>query len=277
MKSLRMLLLTFAVALLAAPAAQAMYLDDESDLIYYGYRYYNPSTGRWLNRDPVEENGGKNLYVFVQDNPINSFDRIGLITVRLVNAQKLYNGGFDVKWNFILDSPAPKEGGYIVQHVKYLDSIVSLGGQQIPPTTDDYYELWDVDAKCNFGHPPILPKPPFTIYDWTDNAYAVPHGSEAGTGERDQSGVIKFFLKSNAAINVSDFIVGGVPGSFDKPRSGGLKSTRKPQPWFDTTPPDDGEAIGNRDVHVTWTFANPLHSDEPNGDMTTVPPSPQQQ
>ena len=28
------------------------YTDDETDLVYYGYRYYVPSTGRWLSRDP---------------------------------------------------------------------------------------------------------------------------------------------------------------------------------------------------------------------------------
>jgi RHS repeat-associated protein len=33
------------------------YDDDESDLLYYGYRYYNPSTGRWLSRDPIDEPG----------------------------------------------------------------------------------------------------------------------------------------------------------------------------------------------------------------------------
>jgi RHS repeat-associated protein len=31
------------------------YDDDESDLLYYGYRYYNPSTGKWLSRDPLFE------------------------------------------------------------------------------------------------------------------------------------------------------------------------------------------------------------------------------
>jgi RHS repeat-associated protein len=31
--------------------------DDETDLVYYGYRYYNPSTGRWLSRDPITELG----------------------------------------------------------------------------------------------------------------------------------------------------------------------------------------------------------------------------
>jgi RHS repeat-associated protein len=33
------------------------YADHESGLIYYGFRYYGPSTGRWLGRDPIEESG----------------------------------------------------------------------------------------------------------------------------------------------------------------------------------------------------------------------------
>ena len=33
------------------------YADDESDLLYYGYRYYKPSTGTWPNRDPIFEDG----------------------------------------------------------------------------------------------------------------------------------------------------------------------------------------------------------------------------
>ncbi|NLH73923.1 MAG: RHS repeat-associated core domain-containing protein [Verrucomicrobia bacterium] len=33
------------------------YTDDESGFLYYGYRFYNPSTGRWLSRDPIGELG----------------------------------------------------------------------------------------------------------------------------------------------------------------------------------------------------------------------------
>ena len=33
------------------------YQDDESDLLYYGYRYYKASTGTWPNRDPLGEPG----------------------------------------------------------------------------------------------------------------------------------------------------------------------------------------------------------------------------
>ena len=54
------------------------YQDDESDLLYYGKRYYKPSTGGWLNRDFAEEGGGMNLYSIAENNPITLFDVIGL-------------------------------------------------------------------------------------------------------------------------------------------------------------------------------------------------------
>jgi RHS repeat-associated protein len=53
------------------------YADDESDMLYYGYRYYKPSTGTWPNRDPIGEKGGMNLYDFVKNNPITLIDALG--------------------------------------------------------------------------------------------------------------------------------------------------------------------------------------------------------
>jgi RHS repeat-associated protein len=53
------------------------YADDESDLLYYGYRYYKASTGTWVNRDPLEERGGRNLYAFVRNNPVSKVDVLG--------------------------------------------------------------------------------------------------------------------------------------------------------------------------------------------------------
>jgi RHS repeat-associated protein len=35
------------------------YDDDESDLLYYGFRYYKPSTGTWLSREPLNAAPGK--------------------------------------------------------------------------------------------------------------------------------------------------------------------------------------------------------------------------
>ena len=53
-------------------------LDEVSGLYYYGYRYYDPVTGRWPSRDPIEENGGINLYGFVRNNSVNQWDYLGL-------------------------------------------------------------------------------------------------------------------------------------------------------------------------------------------------------
>lgn len=54
------------------------YEDTETGLLYYGYRYYNAETGRWLNRDPIEEDGGLNLYGMVGNDALNGIDLLGL-------------------------------------------------------------------------------------------------------------------------------------------------------------------------------------------------------
>jgi RHS repeat-associated protein len=54
------------------------YTDEESDFLNYGHRYYNPSTGRWLSRDPMEEIGGLNLFMFADNDPVRRFDALGL-------------------------------------------------------------------------------------------------------------------------------------------------------------------------------------------------------
>jgi len=54
------------------------YRDEETGLLYYGYRYYDPSTGRWLSRDPIWERGGINLYGFVNNDPVGGVDYFGL-------------------------------------------------------------------------------------------------------------------------------------------------------------------------------------------------------
>ncbi len=48
---------------------------------YYGYRYYSPELGRWINRDPIEERGGANLYGFVGNNSVGLTDAVGLMIV----------------------------------------------------------------------------------------------------------------------------------------------------------------------------------------------------
>ena len=52
-------------------------LDIETGFYYYTYRYYDPLTGRWPSRDPIEENGGVNVYGFVENDAMNRWDMLG--------------------------------------------------------------------------------------------------------------------------------------------------------------------------------------------------------
>jgi len=72
----------------SGPLAQAnpfrfstKYWDQESDLVYYGFRYYSPSLGRWISRDPIEEGDGPNIYGLVWNEPINALDALGMNTL----------------------------------------------------------------------------------------------------------------------------------------------------------------------------------------------------
>jgi len=78
------------------------YQDDESDLVYYGHRYYKASTGTWLSADPIDEmgfqitnarrgdrpQGESNLYLYVKNNSILYIDVNGL---NWADVQKMYD------------------------------------------------------------------------------------------------------------------------------------------------------------------------------------------
>ena len=54
------------------------YDDDESDFLYYGYRYYKASTGTWLSRDPAGEDESENLYQIAGNDTSDLIDVLGL-------------------------------------------------------------------------------------------------------------------------------------------------------------------------------------------------------
>jgi len=50
----------------------------QAGIYYYGNRFYEPNFQRFLNRDPIGEAVGINLYSFVGNNPVNWIDPYGL-------------------------------------------------------------------------------------------------------------------------------------------------------------------------------------------------------
>ncbi len=55
-----------------------MFIHTASGLYLTLNRAYDPYSGRWLSRDPAGEDGGINLYGYVDQDPINQLDRFGL-------------------------------------------------------------------------------------------------------------------------------------------------------------------------------------------------------
>lgn len=53
-------------------------VDTETDLVYFGRRYYDPQTARWLTPDPIGDSAGPNLYAYVNNSPLTHFDLYGL-------------------------------------------------------------------------------------------------------------------------------------------------------------------------------------------------------
>ena len=81
------------------------YLDSETGLVYYGYRYYSPGLGRWTKRDPIGDvafyikktkhkkdglklykQSLKPAYLFANNNAIGNVDILGLATIRIPKA-----------------------------------------------------------------------------------------------------------------------------------------------------------------------------------------------
>jgi RHS repeat-associated protein len=70
------------------------YFDADLNLICYNYRFYNPQTGRWLTRDPIEDINddvfsqtsiNKTDYLMLSNDMVNNSDWLGLKEVRRLN------------------------------------------------------------------------------------------------------------------------------------------------------------------------------------------------
>jgi RHS repeat-associated protein len=126
------------------------YLDPETGLQYFGYRYLSPDLGRWLCRDPLGEKGGANLYAYCQNDPVNAVDPLGLGTLDLrrgtndVAIQAQVDGDRDlqqlIRQTGLVALGEPTFWGYLAEAlretsaelVEYSFSIAATGGCSRP-------------------------------------------------------------------------------------------------------------------------------------------------
>jgi len=101
------------------------YYDSETGLNYNYFRDYDPQMGRYVESDPIGQNGGVNTYAYVSANPLNGIDPRGLETTvacRDVNDPRARI--FGAKHCFIVVWHRDRCNGK-----KVLDSQFSLAGQ----------------------------------------------------------------------------------------------------------------------------------------------------
>ncbi|MFC7339556.1 RHS repeat-associated core domain-containing protein [Haloferula chungangensis] len=82
-------------------------ISETSRITKYGYRYYDPVTGRWPSRDPIGERGGVNLYGFVYNSPTGWIDFLGREPAPTVGGMPTGGGGPGPT------IPLPGQPGYI--------------------------------------------------------------------------------------------------------------------------------------------------------------------
>ncbi|NOS70693.1 MAG: hypothetical protein HOP33_12275 [Verrucomicrobia bacterium] len=94
--------------------------------------FYNPSTGRWLSRDPLGSQGGAALYVCAKNNLVANLDLLGL---------KDFSFQFGISqspWDS--DSAQPLRGELLLSDDSYTEVVIKFRVDR--PTTDENRELW---------------------------------------------------------------------------------------------------------------------------------------
>jgi RHS repeat-associated protein len=163
------------------------YQDDETDLLYYGYRYYNAGMGRWISRDPVAETAGQGLYAMCGNSAINSYDPLGLraccacllIKPVVAPAMRLYQPGeiqdglpeywhvgLPITWRIIVTGEPTsctctiRESGYFVEKLgKHPEFVKHVSEARTIP-------CWNYSDSpgTSFLRPPVFPDPSLTYF-----------------------------------------------------------------------------------------------------------------
>jgi hypothetical protein len=133
--------------------------------------YYSPSTGRWLSRDPIEEEGGLNEYVSFANEPVGLIDQLGLKTLLIKAARdKTLPGPAGGFYSRKLKERIEKMAHYLEL---ILERCVECSGKSIPR------------VMAIFDPGPVLPAPAvgyWTIGNTADEALMEADWNRMGAG-----------------------------------------------------------------------------------------------
>jgi len=117
------------------------------NVYYYGYRYYHPGMQRWLNRDPIQEMGGINLYAYVENSPLNFVDPLGL-ALDSINSNAAHPEAAELLAEVAADQAAKKAAQEAAKQL--LKQCRKLGDKELKKHVGDIHKAKDV-MKKQFG------------------------------------------------------------------------------------------------------------------------------
>jgi len=105
--------------------------DNETGLVYYGYRLYNPELGRWINRDPIGEEDGVNVYLFIVNGTQNAYDYLGIVHTCSISRES----------NIVFRPPVFPESESWKWHDQMIETPFGMGRARIDP-------VWTENLSC---------------------------------------------------------------------------------------------------------------------------------
>jgi RHS repeat-associated protein len=215
-------------------------LDEETALYFLRARSYNSQKGRFLQRDPSDNQLGENEYEYVGDNPVNQTDPSGLqqgplapgqeniqISAKTVSLTPRLCGAYSWKiaWSV---KPAPKKDGAIVQEIIKTTFVWDCDGNLVREKYGHYWEAWSIlkgrTTPYRFGSD-----------NWDDNYFS---GAWGGKGFSWVSGAATFYTGVN--LRDAGFAPGGV--------------TQAGRLWATETDPNlrGGSGTYNHSLQIEW-------------------------
>ena len=158
------------------------YYDDETGHYYYGHRYYSPEYGRFLSQDPIGEAGGLHLHTFVNNNPVNAWDYLGLSIGLFSN----FGGYAFDRWNPVtFDTPGASFSSINVSFSgpsidQQLDALGGYGGMPLQNTGTASF---DMSGLANISGLGTLPEGNIEDPAWVRGAFWYMEATSAGADE----------------------------------------------------------------------------------------------